>query len=94
MKKITFAGFKINLPSHPIVRMVLGVALCIGGILGFLPVLGFWMVPLGLLVLSVDMPMVRRFRRVATVKLGHFLQKKWPNLARRFGFGVPRTEKI
>jgi hypothetical protein len=34
---------------------------------GFLPVLGFWMIPLGLLVLSVDLPIVRRWRRQLTV---------------------------
>ena len=37
------------------------------GLLGFLPVLGFWMLPLGLLVLSVDFPIVRRWRRQLTV---------------------------
>jgi hypothetical protein len=30
-------------------------------------VLGFWMIPLGLLVLSVDLPVVRRWRRQLTV---------------------------
>ncbi len=44
-------------------RVVVGVLLIFGGILGFLPILGFWMVPLGLLVLSYDLPMVRRWRR-------------------------------
>jgi hypothetical protein len=38
-----------------------------GGLLGFLPVLGFWMIPLGFLVLSVDLPVVRRWRRQMTV---------------------------
>ena len=45
------------------VRLFTGVVLILGGLLGFLPILGFWMVPLGLLVLSVDIPVVRRFRR-------------------------------
>lgn len=44
-------------------RLVLGVLLIVGGVLGFLPVLGFWMVPLGLVVLSVDIPAARRLRR-------------------------------
>jgi len=47
----------------------LGVLLIIGGILGFLPVLGFWMIPLGLIILSQDFASVRRFRRRWTVKL-------------------------
>ncbi|MDP6346027.1 MAG: hypothetical protein QF578_07290 [Alphaproteobacteria bacterium] len=44
-------------------RMAVGLALILGGLLGFLPVVGFWMLPLGLLVLSYDLPRVRRWRR-------------------------------
>ena len=40
-----------------------------GGTLGFLPVLGFWMIPLGLLVLSQDLPVVRRWRRNFVVRM-------------------------
>lgn len=43
--------------------MVLGSALVIGGVAGFLPILGFWMLPLGLIVLSIDLALVRRHRR-------------------------------
>ena len=45
----------------------MGILLIAGGLLGFLPVLGFWMIPLGFLVLSVDLPAVRRWRRQLTV---------------------------
>ncbi len=34
--------------------MVLGLLLMLGGVFGFLPVLGFWMVPLGLAVAALD----------------------------------------
>lgn len=44
-------------------RVALGTALVIMGIFGWLPILGFWMIPLGLVVLSVDFHFVRRFRR-------------------------------
>ena len=44
-------------------RIALGIALIFGGLLGFLPVLGFWMIPLGLVVLSYDIARVRRLRR-------------------------------
>ena len=44
-------------------RLIIGALLLLGGILGFLPILGFWMLPLGLLVLSYDLPPVRRWRR-------------------------------
>jgi hypothetical protein len=41
----------------------MGVVLVLCGFVGFLPILGFWMVPLGLLVLSIDIPLVARWRR-------------------------------
>jgi hypothetical protein len=44
-------------------RRTAGVLLVVGGIFGMLPVLGFWMLPLGLGLLSVDSPWVRRFYR-------------------------------
>jgi len=50
-------------PASRILRVVLGVLLVAGGLMGFLPILGFWMIPLGLLVLSVDLVPVRRLRR-------------------------------
>lgn len=41
-------------------RIVIGMLLLLGGILGALPILGFWMIPLGLLVLSLDFRWARR----------------------------------
>jgi hypothetical protein len=92
--KVNFAGYKVNVPGHPLLRVGLGVALILGGLLGFLPILGFWMIPLGLVVLSVDLPPVRRFRRNATVRLGNWLHKRWPALAKFIGYGAPRDEKL
>lgn len=40
-------------------RLLVGLLLVIGGLLGFLPVLGFWMIPLGLLVIFFEVPWVR-----------------------------------
>ena len=39
---------------------MLGLALIIGGVFGFLPVLGFWMIPLGVAVIFLDTVLVRR----------------------------------
>lgn len=48
----------------PGLRLVAGLLLIVGGILGFLPVLGFWMIPLGIAVAALDVaPLMRRFRR-------------------------------
>ena len=60
----------IHLRVSRLMRIVLGTALIIGGLLGFLPVLGFWMLPLGLAVLSIDLPIMRRFHRRLVVWWG------------------------
>lgn len=54
---------ELKLPRSRAARIGIGAALVLGGVVGFLPILGFWMVPLGLAVLSVDVPAVRRLRR-------------------------------
>lgn len=43
----------------PVVRGLLGILLIIAGALGFLPVLGFWMIPLGVALLATDVPALR-----------------------------------
>ena len=45
----------------PVLRGVLGLLLMLLGTLGFLPVLGFWMIPLGLALLATDIPPFRRW---------------------------------
>lgn len=42
-----------------VVRILIGAALVIGGVFGFLPVLGVWMIPLGVLVIFFDVPWVK-----------------------------------
>ena len=50
----------------PGLRLVLGLLLIIGGILGFLPILGFWMIPLGVAVAMLDLvPLYRAAQRRA-----------------------------
>lgn len=62
-REIVIGTFRMKLPESRWLRTTIGVVLVVGGLLGFLPILGFWMVPLGLLVLSHDSPFVRRQRR-------------------------------
>lgn len=40
-------------------RLVAGVLLVLFGLIGFLPILGFWMIPLGLALLALDVPFLR-----------------------------------
>jgi hypothetical protein len=42
-----------------VVRLPFALLLMAGGIFSFLPFLGLWMLPLGLLLLAVDVPMLR-----------------------------------
>ncbi len=48
----------------PGARLLVGLALILGGLFGFLPVLGFWMLPLGVAVAALDIvPLWRCLRR-------------------------------
>jgi Flp pilus assembly protein TadB len=42
------------------IRIPVAVALVVGGIFSILPVLGLWMLPLGLLLIAYDVPWLRR----------------------------------
>jgi cytochrome c biogenesis protein CcdA len=62
-RKIRLFGRHFHLPRSRWLRIAIGVVLIVLGIFGFLPILGFWMIPLGLLVLSYEFAAVRRWRR-------------------------------
>ena len=53
-----------------LLRKTVGVLLVIGGMLGFLPVLGYWMFPIGLALLAVDWRWARRLYRHMKVWYG------------------------
>jgi hypothetical protein len=54
---------EFRLPQTRGKRMVVGAGFVMGGLLGFLPVLGFWMLPVGLVILSNDVGYLRKRRR-------------------------------
>ncbi len=62
-RRISVLGREFVLPRSRRLRVTLGGSLVVLGMFGFLPVLGFWMIPLGLLVLSHEYGWVRRHRR-------------------------------
>jgi hypothetical protein len=47
-------------PKSRFVRIPVGLLLIVGGILSFLPALGIWMLPLGLLLIAYDVPFLRK----------------------------------
>ena len=49
-------------PSGRWLRIPTGSLLIVGGVLGFLPILGFWMLPIGLALLADDVPLLRSLR--------------------------------
>ncbi len=71
--------YNIGLPRTRAARTAMGGGLIAGGFLGFLPILGFWMVPAGLLVLAVDSAGIRRWNRKTTVTV----LRRWNNWRRR-----------
>jgi len=61
--QLRLGKYRIRLPRSRTARIALGLALLTGGMLFFLPVLGLWMLPLGLVILSGEFAAVRRARR-------------------------------
>ena len=47
-------------PSSRLVRIPLAALLILGGIFSFLPILGLWMLPLGLLLFAQDVPPLQK----------------------------------
>ncbi|MBO6640371.1 MAG: hypothetical protein JJ920_20135 [Roseitalea sp.] len=63
-------GREFPKPGSRRARLALGAALSVLGVFGFLPVLGFWMIPLGLFILSHELHPLRRIRRRLAVRRG------------------------
>jgi hypothetical protein len=51
---------RLREPTSRWVRVPVGILLIVGGIFSILPVLGLWMLPLGMLLLAQDLPFLRR----------------------------------
>lgn len=63
----------VRRPSSRLIRIPLGLLLIVGGILSFLPVLGLWMLPLGLMLIAQDIP----FLQGPIVRLLNWMERKW-----------------
>jgi hypothetical protein len=68
-------------PRSRWVRIPAGLGLIALGLFGFLPVLGFWMIPLGGLLLAEDLP----FLRPPMYRLLHASVHGWERLRQRVG---------
>jgi len=66
-----------------IVRWAAALLLMVGGVLSFLPFLGVWMLPLGLMLLAVDVPVLRGPASAVTIR-----GRRWTSeRLRRMGWG-------
>lgn len=65
-------------PDQRWVRLPLGIGLILGGLFSFLPVLGIEMLPLGLLLVALDVPPLRGPVGRATL----WLEDRWCRLRR------------
>jgi hypothetical protein len=73
-------------PQAKWIRMPVGILFVLGGIFSILPVLGLWMLPLGLLLMAYDIPLLRK-------PVGHFTIwaiRKWVSLRQRLFPAGPR----
>jgi hypothetical protein len=64
---------RLREPSARWVRIPIGILFVIGGVFSFLPILGLWMIPLGLLLLAQDVPFLRR----PTERMLVWSERKW-----------------
>ena len=63
----------LHQPNAWPVRWAAGILFICGGFLWFLPVLGLWMLPLGLLLLAEDIPPLKRW----LVRIAMALEARW-----------------
>ena len=81
-----FAWFEAKLPARPaafvrwlrkpssrLVRIPLALLLVVGGVFSFLPILGLWMLPLGLLLIAQDVPFLQK----PLADLLGWIERKW-----------------
>ena len=65
-------------PASRYVRIPLAILLIVGGLLSFIPILGIWMLPLGLMLLAQDMPLLRRpMRRCLVCSERRWRKHQW-----------------
>jgi hypothetical protein len=66
-------------PSRRVLRISIGVLLIVGGLLSILPVFGLWMLPVGLLLLAEDVPVLCR----ATDRVLEWVERRRPHWLQR-----------
>jgi hypothetical protein len=66
-------------PSQRLLRICIGLLLILGSFLSILPVFGLWMLPIGLVLLAEDVPVLRR----ATDRVLEWVERRRPHWLQR-----------
>jgi hypothetical protein len=74
-------------PSSFAVRLVVALLLILGGFFSFLPILGIWMLPLGLLFIAQDVPLLQK----PLIGALRWVETKWGSLKKRPSWLVRRA---
>jgi hypothetical protein len=98
-----FAWFEARLPARPAkfvsylrqpsskwVRFPLALLLMLGGVFSILPVLGLWMLPLGMLLIAQDVPVLEK----PVAKSLGWVERKWMERERKKRFKEERVKNI
>ena len=73
-------------PSSFWIRLLVALLLIVGGFFSFLPVLGLWMLPLGLLLIAQDVPFLQK----PLTKAFRWMEAKWQGLRVTWEKGMGR----
>ena len=84
-----FVGW-LRKPSSKLVRIPLALLLMLGGEFSILPILGLWMLPLGMLLIAQDVPLMEK--PVALI-LG-WIERKWMERERKKALEKERLKNI
>lgn len=84
-----FVGW-LRRPSSKLVRIPLAVLLVGGGIFGFLPVLGLWMLPLGIALIAQDVPVLEK----PTARTLGWMERKWIERQRAKGIDIDAAPPV
>ena len=84
-----FVGW-LRQPSSKLIRIPLALLLMLGGVFSILPILGLWMLPLGLLLIAQDVPFLEK---PVAQSLG-WLERKWIERERKKQIEKERLKNI
>ena len=67
---------RLTAPHLILLRLPIAILFILGGVFWFLPIVGLWMLPIGLLLLAVDLPVLRPRVSAAMIRVRHWMRGK------------------